>query len=142
MKLTTFYNIGQKYALSINPSDKYQYFSTPKRYRKVHSHLYNELQGLTCYYKLYIEISEPNQQLFPPFQGARIHAHGYIVFRTRKELGKFLEHDLTRLLKTHTLKITTIENTDLWLKYCQKQHIYKDNILTNYISSPTDDVSN
>ena len=121
-----FYTTNLPYALTICPSDKYQFYNRQDRYTKFHNFWYEQL---LCYkkYELFIEISHPHDVLKQGYAGPRLHLHGTIEFKTKSELATFLLYGITNLLKISRIEIDTISDKRIWQDYCMKQTIFKNN---------------
>lgn len=127
------------YALTINPSDKLQYFGLPykDRLKKSHDSIVKLLSEL-CHYKISYwfntEVSTPttnsdNMHLV----GSRIHLHGVIRFNDKDALFYFLLEFMTLLCKTSNWDIKPVTDPTAWYEYCKKEpclnHIYEiDNL--------------
>lgn len=130
-KLQPYYKLNTPYALTVNPNNKRQYNNNADRWAKVRNYLYELIMGCQCYYDMYMEISEPYGERIDAYQGPRIHMHGVIIFRSKKELAQFLLFDSYRINRESTTNISTIDDVEYWYKYCTKQKIFKKNRLSN-----------
>lgn len=134
MNLKPFYETNKKYSITLNPQDKYQFFGKPDRFRRFRNHVYENLLHLDANevdYELIIEISEPHEFKTVPYQGPRLHMHGVILFKNISSLGYFLTTGYTKIIKWSSIDIDTIGDMDKWISYCKKQHIFKNNRLSN-----------
>lgn len=101
------------YAISINPSDRYQWTEVKDdehRFRQTLLTLLVKLKNIrgVSALKLYTEISS----------SGRIHFHGLINFN---DLVKFYTIGFRQLSKFGTFEIDFIKDQDVWTKYCSKQ---------------------
>ncbi len=135
-KSDVFYKVGTQYEITINPSDKYQYFSDPFRFRAVYTKM-NELCHILFRQStdiiLYPEISEPqssqNEKHLP-----RIHFHGIIIFTNLNSLAYFLLYHFKKLSNISSIQINNYR-PKYWPIYIQKQsvlmqYLCKNNALT------------
>jgi len=134
MNQQCYFKLNTLYSITLNPSDKYQFHNTPYllRYKKFRNYLYEQLLPITCKYTIYIELSEPHQNITSGNIGPRLHAHGLLEFTKKKQLTKFLLSDMYRLLRTMYVDIDTVESLPIWLKYCTKQQLLPHPIITNF----------
>jgi len=121
---------GHVYAITINPSDDYQYYklNSPleqmwkKRlgeFKKYWSALLvNMFSRFDIEYNLNIEISEP---LDGNDASPRLHFHGIIKFTTEDAIMEFLLILLDKLKMRSRIKIKPIDNMKKWHDYCMKQ---------------------
>lgn len=134
MNLDPYYVKDKLYSITLNPTDKYQYFGKIGRFKLFRSFIFQEIQHwsqMGIDYELYIEISEPRGMKVPPYRGPRLHLHGYINFKTISSIGYFLSLGYYKLLKFTSVDIDTIADPKAWLSYCKKQHLFKNNRLSN-----------
>lgn len=134
-KPTGFYKINTIYSVTLNPTDKYQFFGNELRFRKFRNFVYEHTIGLHCDFNLIIEISEPHEFKIAQYKGPRLHLHGTLYFANTKCLGKFLMHDYYKLLRWTSVDIDTIDNLDTWHDYMMKQHLIKYNHLSNSLTT-------
>lgn len=100
------------YALTINPSDKFQYFANPHRI----SLCIKDIKETILFYKyilfeLYMEISPKG----------RIHWHGRIGFDSQYDVTMFYIFAVHGLLTKSTVVIKDIDDNDKWTEYITKQ---------------------
>jgi len=126
-----FYKLGQWYAITICPMDKYQFFHSQSRYIKFHNFWYEQLLSLSNY-ELFIEISESRNQIKQGTSGPRLHLHGKIQFKSKKHLQNFLLYKLHALLKLSMLEITKLNDSTSWYIYCKKQTLFPNNRLSSW----------
>ncbi len=131
--MTNYYQLNKPYSITIQPCDKYQFHGHPLRFKKFYDLYYTLFQNFKGEYDLFIELSEPHQQLAHQSAGSRLHIHGTIQFRKTKHLGNFLMYFQHKLLKYGNLDIDTIKDLAVWYKYCTKQHILSKSHLCNSI---------
>ncbi len=127
-----FYTLNKRYSLTLNPVDKFQFLGKVDRYNKFRNFIYEQLMLLSCTYEFFIELSEPRGMHTQGYAGPRLHLHGWIEFKTRRDIGKFLLVDFYKLTRFASIDIDTISNFATWIKYCKKQKIYKKNRLSNF----------
>lgn len=127
------------YAITINPDDKRQYIG-PQRMIKFRNYINAQVlhlpqKGIT--YNLYIEISEQldykkftcsnEKSKFP-----RLHLHGTITFHSKASIKYLLLYFLPQISTWSKYKINTINDINIWDKYCKKQqHIVNEEPITN-----------
>ncbi len=129
-KLECYYKVGQFYAITINPCDKYQFFGRINRCKRYHNFIYEQFLQFKCDYLLYIEISEPRGMHTQGYNGPRLHMHGTIYFENRKQLGWWLVEGYYKLLRFAAVDIDTIEDLPKWDAYCRKQNLIRNNIIS------------
>lgn len=130
MNLEPFYKQKQIYSITINPMDNYQFYFKKNRYCRFRSFMYETLLKWMGEYTMYIEISEPRGFQKQGYAGPRLHLHGTFQFKSPHEIGYFLLYMYPSLCKIGTVDIDTVKDPKVWLKYCTKQHIWRDNILS------------
>ncbi len=128
------YKVNVPYAVTLSPCDRYQFAESINRFSKFRNFWHGEFISSKFKYDMYIEISEPLNQkmLLKGTLGPRLHLHGVIMFRNNKELGEFLLHTIHQWLKYSNVYIHTIDHSDVWQGYYNKQKLYKKNRLSNY----------
>ncbi len=131
-KTKNFYEILTKYSITLNPVDKHQYFGKLNRLRLFQNFLYEQLITFKGEYEVFIELSEPHSMKTQGYSGPRLHAHGYILFRTRKELSHFLLLGYYKLTRWTSVDIDTISDFTKWHTYYTKQHLIKHNRYSNF----------
>lgn len=128
---TLFYKKGT-YAITINPTDKYQYYGKHDRLEKFKTFINEQLVHYPQYgihYKLWIELSEPKNKTV---NGPRLHLHGIITFHSKKSVKHFLLNEIYKITRYAVYDIDTIENMETWITYCTKQqHIIDEPPITN-----------
>lgn len=117
-----FWIVGRRYALTINPNNKYQYYCKTNRLdlfkRYVNEVLFKDFTGL---YHCVIELSEPIGDITV---APRLHIHGYILFQNKSELGTFMLHTLPQWVNSNHVHIVPMGRySDMWYYYMHKQNI-------------------
>ena len=130
--IENFYKIGVWYSFTLNPVDKHQYFGSVNRVRLFRSYMYEQLLAFKPSYRFHIEVSEPRGMKTQGYNGPRLHLHGKVMFKNLKVLGWFLLIGYYKLLRFTSVDIDSIQSIDVWDKYCMKQHLIKNNMLSNY----------
>lgn len=125
LPLTSYYTINTLYAITINPTDSYQFFGQRNRLAQSRSYFQLLTTSFPGILHLWIEYSEPRGMHTAGYNGPRLHAHGWFTFTNKKQIGKFLEHGYYLLLRSNAVDIDTINDMDSWLKYCKKQKLIK-----------------
>lgn len=114
-----FYNPGETYEITINPSDKYQHPNQHAfaRFNNVYTDVLNILEPLkVCTkYDLYFEFSEP-QHVNPTSSFPRLHLHGTIKIL---DVFNFLGHALQAVRGQCDIQINKYR-PEYWTKYQQK----------------------
>ncbi len=130
-----YFSIKTNYTITLNPSDKYQYFGKEQRLAKYNNQLYESFIGLGIDYYLVTELSEPHKFQIQGKKGPRLHSHGIIRFPTTKSLALFLMHGYYTLLRIYGIEIDTITDIETWYSYMTKQKLFKVYTVTisNYI---------
>ncbi len=131
-KVEQFYVKHKKYAITLNPKDKFQFFGRKDRFHRFRNLMYEELLTFPGKYELYIEISEPRGMHTAGYAGPRLHLHGWIEFSSVTTLEQFLLLFYYKLLRFTSVDIDTIDDIDKWLLYCKKQKIFKRNRLSSF----------
>lgn len=132
---STFFKKHQLYAITIAPDDNKQFFGKINRYNLFLNYI-NELfihyKPIGIHYKLYIELSEPKNAGHNS-NGPRLHCHGVLKFFSNKSITKFLLTEYYKLTRTNIIDFDTVDNTDKWKLYCEKQQgITKFKQITNH----------
>lgn len=117
-KKSPFYVPGTWYAITLCPSDAFQYFGKANRFKSFYSKIYEALLPMHFKYKMYIELSEPRGTIRG--DGPRLHAHGIMYFPDVYSVKKFLLYDLYLLTRIGILEIDTIDDMLRWQVYCRK----------------------
>lgn len=117
------WKIDTWYALTLNPSDKYQHFESGSRLATV----IKELTEVLCLYshlsfQLWLEVSKKG----------RLHWHGYCKTEEEKDKNLFFIHGLPRLLRRCTMVIRDINDDVEWDKYVHKQWQFHNYVLVNH----------
>lgn len=133
-----YYKINTKYSITLTPIDKYQYFGKPNRYNKFHNFVYEQFICNAYEHELFIEVSEPRGFHKQGYSGPRLHLHGYILFRNKKELANFLMDGYYRLTRWAGTDIDTIEDEKKWYSYCTKQRLFKKDRISNWSNKEED----
>lgn len=137
MKLTpnNFLEKGY-YAITINPSDKHQYFGKKDRIQLFRNFLHEQLLSLSQWrigYSLCLELSEPKSNSTASKNGPRLHVHGIIRFTSTLSIKNFLLMGMYNMTRYSNYDIDTIDNMQIWYDYCHKQqHIMKEKEFTNH----------
>ncbi len=128
------YQLHIPYAVTITPCDKYQFAGRVDRFNRFRNCWYEEFLTLKCKYEMFIEISEPLDQkmLMKGTLGPRLHIHGIIQFKTKRELGEFLLSTVYRWLRMANVYIHSISESEVWDSYYQKQTLFKRNRLSSF----------
>ncbi len=129
--MKNFYEVEKCYSLTITPNDKMQRFGQQKRFIKVRQFIYELFLSCNFIYDMIIEISEPHSFKVAGYKGPRLHAHGVILFRDNNELKQFLLNDYYKLQRQSGIDIDTINDLDVWSKYCNKQKLFVNNRISN-----------
>ncbi len=135
MNLTPFYKLHKKYSLTLNPTDKYQFFNKVDRFRRFKSFVAEQFLAVQADYKLYIEVSEPNGFKTQGYSGPRLHLHGWIEFYKKKDLAQWLLRDSHLIYKWTSMDIDTIGDSVKWEQYCTKQKIWINRIIEPFKST-------
>lgn len=129
----SFYEVGTRYAITLNPNNRYQFYHKVDRLRRFRNFireyfLNNDIQ-------MVMEISEPFGNMSEGYAGPRLHTHGFIRFRDKSELLNFLLFQLPSLLQVMrvTVKMASNKTIEGWLEYCTKQRLIPNNV--KYISN-------
>lgn len=118
------YEVNKMYAITIAPSDKYQFQGKQCRQTLFRNFVSEHICGnLDCDYTLVIEYSHPFGKITGP---PRLHLHGTISFPKKSSLGAFLNIGLFKLLKVGYIKIGHINDPKVWMDYMLKGTILKD----------------
>ncbi len=131
--LKQYYNIGQLYAITINPIDQYQFYNSKDRFTAFRHLFFTLFQNCHLQYNLYIEMSEPRGMNTQGYKGPRLHMHGTFLFKTKRQLIWFLTYGYNKILKYASLDIDTIADLAQWKSYCTKQKLFKNNTISNII---------
>jgi len=132
-----FFMKHKDYSITINPSDKYQYYGKITRLQLFKSFMHEQIlhwksRGIT--YTLWIEVSEP---LNKTVNGPRLHLHGIIRFHSGKAVLNFLIGEIYKITRYAVYDIDTIDDMEKWIGYCMKQqHIIKITPLSNVVAIP------
>ncbi len=128
------YQLHVPYAVTITPCDKFQYAGRVDRLNRFRNCWYEEFLTINFKYEMFIEISEPLNQkmLMKGTLGPRLHLHGVVQFKCKRELGEFLLNTVYRWLRMGNVYIHTISESDVWHSYYDKQHVFKRNRLSNF----------
>ncbi len=126
-----FYILHTAYAITIMPSDKYQFLGKPARYIKFRSFIHEYFLGLPFDYSLTIEISEPRGMKLKGFAGPRLHLHGTFTFNTNKALASFLCDSYYFICRIGNMDIDSINSPETWYKYCHKGKLFKNPTISN-----------
>lgn len=118
---TIFYKTGNKYEITINPCDKYQFNNKPARIAQfiecIVKKCYDTLAESTDY-ELVLELSEPRHSNFKIGTYPRLHLHGVI---TVKNCITFLETTLSKLMQWSDYQINQFDRPAYWGDYLKKQ---------------------
>lgn len=129
-----FYKVGIPYAVTINPSDEYQYYGYKDRYQRWREYMSLMLEPLTklqIMYQIHAEISEPRlNSVATNKKGPRLHCHGTVVFTRRNGIRDFLLDILPKWAKHSMIDIDTIDDIGIWQDYCEKQKLF-NKVFTN-----------
>lgn len=133
---TPYYKIKEKYSITINPCNKYQFYGQSQRFDKFRNYVFSQLAFMDNIFEAFIEISEPHGFKTQGYDGPRLHLHGTILFEKTAQLGNFLTKHYPSMLKWACVDIDTIDDMDTWQSYCTKQRIFKNNKISTYASMP------
>mgnify|MGYP003384953388 CR=1 FL=1 len=122
--ITNYYNKQQLYTITINPSDRHQYYNNQDRLSKVRNWLHEKLMETfdanNVKYDTRIEISEPHGNLIN-HQGPRVHLHGIFKFTSTLSIKNYLLFGQHKLNKEASIEIDICNDPILWAHYCDKQ---------------------
>lgn len=128
-----FLNKGHDYAITIAPTDQWQYFGQLKRIKLFSDKFYEQFfmfQSDDIDYYFNIELSEPRCK---SVNGPRLHLHGVIQFKTNKGIRDFLISQYYSLTRYGMVDIDSIDDIKFWNKYIHKQIlIIQQKPLTNH----------
>ncbi len=127
-----YYKLDTYYSITINPIDKYQFYTNPTRFERFRNFVYENMISTKMEYELYIEISEPHGMKTQGYTGPRLHLHGYLLFRNGTELRQFLLSGYYKLLRFASVDIDTIADRQVWKTYCTKQHLFHNRRISNF----------
>lgn len=130
-----YYRVGVSYAITLNPPDEYQFFGNPDRLKRFRSFVYEQFLAFPADWRLWIEVSEPRGMHTCKKNGPRLHCHGWIRFQTNAQIGHFLLHSFYALLRWTAVDIDTIADMTHWVAYCEKQRLFKKNLLVPFKDS-------
>lgn len=123
------------YSITICPDDKHQFVNKEDRLQHFIDFVNEQFihfPTVGIHYKLHIELSEPRTILQGQL-GPRLHLHGTLTFKSNNSVRNYLLREAYRLSRWSIIEIDTIDNPNIWLKYCTKQaHIMKTPEITNY----------
>lgn len=124
-----FYQINKVYSLSINYDNTIQ---SIKNYYRRAGRIKENLNILTknkIKHILHFDISEPREIInnIP-----RLHLHGIIYFKTNKQIRIWLTDIIPHIAEIATIKIDTIQDINIWEKYCKKYDHITDIIPIQY----------
>jgi len=128
-----FYNTNVLYSITLNPHNNHQFHGHEKRYRRFRNYMYQNLLSLHGEYEIFIEYSEPRGMQVQGRTGPRLHAHGTLLFKSKKDLAHFLMTDYYKLLRWTSVDIDICSDPKVWYNYCTKQKLHKSVRLSNYI---------
>jgi len=117
-----FYKPGL-YAITINPSDRHQYFMKVARMQLFRNYIHEQMVGLTNHgigYDVRIELSEPRNSS-KSSSGPRLHVHGVLEFKDDKAIKYFLLYGFYMLSRESHLDMDSIDDLTKWKTYCLKQ---------------------
>lgn len=119
------------YALTVNPSDDFQYFTPPnkthevnQRFNNFKKHFQRLIDRIFEYLDvvLVVEISEPVTGKAKPGKARpRLHAHGLIHFKDVSDIRDFLLNTCIELTTSCSFSIKQIKDMSKWHAYCHKQ---------------------
>ncbi len=123
-----YFKEKMKYEVTINPNDKHQWFSRPRRLElfvmNIQHLLVTALDNYKIKYKLWIELSEPKainkEDMKKCSSGARLHLHGYLYFENSLVVGEFLLKSQYYLSRWADIQVNSYRD-DYWPDYCKKQ---------------------
>ncbi len=114
------------YEITINPSDKYQFFGKPRRYELFLTMMDTFLkQSLDCWniqYKLCVELSTPHINIsMKTGNQSRLHFHGYVKFKTKRSKSCFHLHSVYKISRFGLLTFNNYR-PDYWPEYMIKDY--------------------
>ncbi len=116
-----FYTVNKIYSLTINFNDSYHSGrgGILKSFNLIHNavHEYIDYDDDTRYI-LHFDISEPKEMRKGKFP--RLHLHGCIKFKSSQAIRYWLLYSCNNLSKVASIYIDTIDNVEIWEKYCKK----------------------
>ena len=113
--------VGIDYAITINPSDDYQYFKSEDRLKEFTEFWQIYIQTLQCQIKLNLEVSKLG----------RLHWHGHIKFHTQKNINMFYINNVHALSLRSMHLIKPITEPEEWNTYISKsKHMFDVKIET------------
>lgn len=113
------FNVGEWYAITINPCDKYQHWEAGNRVGRLLTEIKSDIIFFNIMqYELWMEISSKG----------RLHFHGYVKAEKENEKNFFFISGLPRLLRKCTVVLKELDENEMeWNRYCRKQwqfHLY------------------
>lgn len=112
------------YCITLNPSDKQQYFRSPLRLQRFKEYIKAKLLVLKAIHEIdyffRIELSEPLDNATCE-RGPRLHVHGFIYLENPKQVRSFLLTGWSSLAEDANIKIKRCTDSSGWAKYCEKQ---------------------
>ncbi len=126
-----YYVVDTTYAITIMPNDTYQFAGQKDRLRKFHKFMFTFFMDFPCDYDFVTELSEPRGMILHHNTGSRLHLHGVIRFKHKKEIGIFLTHWIYKFTRIGNIDIDTVGDLDIWFSYMHKQHLLKDKRFSN-----------
>ncbi len=135
LNMKTFYRLHTKYAVTITPSDTYQFNKKVDRLTKfinIMNEKFIHYPSIGIHYKFYIELSEPGEVY--ESKGPRLHLHGWVEFKSHRAIKQWLLYEIYNISVYAHFKIGPITDMTIWDKYCTKQqHIIKESPLSNFV---------
>lgn len=136
-KPSVFYIPKVWYAITIAPTDKYQFAGKELRMTRFKNFINEQLMVWTKYkiqYHFNMELSEP-KLIKSNSIGPRLHLHGMIRFKCRMAVLKFLTNVLYDVSRFAQIDIDSINDMGVWYNYITKQEeifkCYIDPVFTN-----------
>lgn len=113
--------IKTKYAITINPSDDYQYWNKEDRVNLFKTYWQNSINKMSAEIHMILEISKTG----------RLHWHGYITFHTKQNILDFYVDYMHDLMSRSMVLIKNIEDEEGWEAYLTKcKHLIDEKIGT------------
>lgn len=103
--------LKEVYSITINPSDKRQYFDCIDRVELLVEYMEKEICKVpNVDLKLHMEISRTG----------RLHFHGTISFNSYETITRFYKCHIHQWLEWGHINIDTIKDKEVWKTYCEK----------------------
>lgn len=132
--------LGETYAISINPSDHYQFFKMKDREGKFVESSAVILKKILSHVKYTMKLETSSM--------GRLHWHGTMRYESWSDIKGFYINNIPRLKEFGVFKISSIEDTSLesetrkyktWNEYCTKQSKHFDNAIDDEYEEEEED---